>query len=70
MAYDIILPIACVVLAVTFAILSDASFAGKGLVGAVALAGFLVPWTIPAIVLKLLVSLYVVFYFKSYEPGR
>jgi hypothetical protein len=69
MAYGVILTVACVLLAVRYAFVVRASVRSRCIVGGMAVASFLVPWRIAAIVGQLAISLYVLLYLKAFPPG-
>ena len=69
MVYGLILGVACLLLAIRYAIVSRASPRSKWIVGSLALGSFLIPWPIGALLAQLAVSLYVLLYFKAFPPG-
>jgi hypothetical protein len=66
-AYGLVLPIACAILVVVYVALADVPVAAKCVVGAAGIAAFMISWSIAAILLKLVVSLYVIFHFRLFR---
>ena len=65
MAYGAILSVACVLLTLRYAFIGSASVASRVLVGGISIASFLIAWRIPAVVMQLGASLYVLLYLQA-----
>ena len=65
MAYDLILAVACIILAIRFAFETDVALWTRVVVAAAAVGSFYSPWYTARILIQVIESLYVLLYLRA-----